>query len=101
MRRGQKNAVTRHCTLLFRSLYQRLSFFVDRSTLFFSFTPFKKYVKKIRLRETPLEDSASGPLLPLGFLCRRPLVDLPDEVVENLQGHRQWHGQTEANMQNH
>ena len=72
-----------------------------RSTLFFSFTPFKKYVKKIRLRETPLEDSASGPLLPLGFLCRRPLVDLPDEVVENLQGHRQWHGQTEANMQNH
>ena len=62
-----------------------------RSThfFFFSFSSLKKYVKKIRLRQTPLEDSASGSLLPLGFLCRRPLVDLSDEVVENLQGHRE------------
>ena len=45
-----------------------------------------------------LEDSASGPLLPLGFLGRRPLVDLPDEVVENLQGgSSNGMGRTEAN----
>ena len=54
----------------------------------FSFSPFKNCVKILVRRQTPLEDSASGPLLPLGFLRRRPLVDLPNEVVENLQGKR-------------